>query len=1586
MSRVSDYPLTDGGVDGADLQSSHIPLPSIVSRPTSANSVSTRRHQLSPSQQQIIKQQQEATQPIETEELIQPNVSVDQEDDDGRIDGDGEDVIAQPVLVPSAVLTEPLLPSATSDYEHINRHTAVSPIPGYIDQTGDETVTGAGSVSSRRRHADRDRGVDEIETPFLARSHPPPHSYQHTIDPAYRQVTELTDEEREELKQLQARQRAAAGGGDNTTSTMDTNEPTQRPPSSAASSSSSSSRPHQRQPSVGEMSIPERRASFVDHGAEPNLPGTSLDTDEHETLLPSAHTDALSDADLIQPIHPRSRSSEEYSPEIGGRQRRKRHPNDSDSSNHPSSDGRDSGENEHVDGDGDDNGVPAEPSRSKSKSKSKSKSRRQSHSRTQSSSSKSHASRAQSAVHEHEEHEDEDDHPLASPSGAVSADVHSPVAVDASGAVDEEDDDVLPVFDRPVRRYRPITDPAAELARIRQSKSFEPEFDDLTLPTFLSSEPDNPLKPRYDEVHSLIDEESARPLPTVDDSSLLHELLGVGKLSLDEVEQLEAELEADRLEDIQKELQRSTRRELELATFQHALLEAYQHTEDVHKKEILEKEHQLLQSTRLMIKEEQESFRRSEDRMREWLLKNKHATLNAQMQDLTESEPGSTTTTTKGQDARDKDGLKDRHASSMLGDPSLTEDEKIESSKQEIHDLYARVRSRKYDIQWNYEPRLIRIRLDWLRCIKNKLPIGNYNIMVTLYDRLGGDALRWSTAGSNLAQSQVGPGKASTCFSHTGSTTIPQRHGGKFHNLELTFNQRANRIFLACPPMLLSRPSMVFIFELFLMGDDAKSHSSIQSNRSTSIASLASGVASKAQELLLKARDPKQYALLKAAQQKAAKQMLERAPPSSDRVVAWGAFPMAYINFDIIKGQFKVPLLRGAYGNEPIEKFETIHEKISSNLDHWLANLYFDVRHWPRLLDHGVENSVELNFKGKKLTGADDDGNESSDEEEEEEMNELIDEDGVLIEKSAHRLRGRTSSAGGGHGPHGSSVDFDGLDVDQLEADVLILDDGLGITSSSQQNGGLLNDGPPSAPHNSQRAGRGDHAIDLSLAADSKRYKKKGDAVGPTTKSKKSSAPAKHEATTSTERRMKIKLHTRKFPGMLVDIPDTDTPSSTNPSATAFAADLRNPKKRAEMCAKYRYNVNLTSENGTDEEGTASQANGPLGRRAAYKMKYIANEIWNDLGIKRLRDWEFFFFLIFASLWVRIYTHYLGQHLFLSSIYVPITKFECKWYTCDIFYVWDPLSVTAQTQIGVVVIGVLTNMIILFLMIAAVRMIQLVLGRTPSWTSRMLLAWGCGTIVEPFLILVIDMAQHNWYGDSFKLYQYYLAKDGNGTAGIFMTILLTMLLVTCSIVEFYFYIIKIHMNGRILDVHYRLHGGADLFHIPHDLEISVRELRWILIKAHRWIGMGGQKRKVQVSKFRVRDPLRSASKQDITIYIAIYTQSLNGDIELFRHFIRNPSGSIVEIFDAFDIPGEDQFKRIEEKLTAHEKRLQSIHTMSTSLSVDFSAKLQHTHPNRLTTFNKLNAMNAPGTPSSNALAGKSERLKAMLQRANFPKV
>lgn len=57
---------------------------------------------------------------------------------------------------------------------------------------------------------------------------------------------------------------------------------------------------------------------------------------------------------------------------------------------------------------------------------------------------------------------------------------------------------------------------------------------------------------------------------------------------------------------------------------------------------------------------------------------------------------------------------------------------------------------------------------------------------------------------------------------------------------------------------------------------------------------------------------------------------------------------------------------------------------------------------------------------------------------------------------------------------------------------------------------------------------------------------------------------------------------------------------------------------------------------------------------------------------------------------------------------------------------------------------------------------------------------------------------------------------------------------------------RLHNNGRMLDIYWRLHGIETTFFIPYDLEMSNEELGYICRKAEQWRGQEGEQRKVNV--------------------------------------------------------------------------------------------------------------------------------------------
>uniref|UniRef100_H3AIL9 Uncharacterized protein n=1 Tax=Latimeria chalumnae TaxID=7897 RepID=H3AIL9_LATCH len=141
-------------------------------------------------------------------------------------------------------------------------------------------------------------------------------------------------------------------------------------------------------------------------------------------------------------------------------------------------------------------------------------------------------------------------------------------------------------------------------------------------------------------------------------------------------------------------------------------------------------------------------------------------------------------------------------------------------------------------------------------------------------------------------------------------TTLPVKHDGSFFNMELQFNQS---VFTVLPAKTDVRPEMVFLFELFLL-------------RGTN--------------------------------------------NHIDRVVGWGAFPVCDGALDLLEGKFKCPLLRG-HQDSRIDQFRKIEELMSSDLDHWLSNLYFQIIKLPRYLDGQKEYEVHLQFPSNILGSPD---------------------------------------------------------------------------------------------------------------------------------------------------------------------------------------------------------------------------------------------------------------------------------------------------------------------------------------------------------------------------------------------------------------------------------------------------------------------------------------------------------------------------------------------------------------------------------------------------------------------------------------
>uniref|UniRef100_A0A667Z9G2 Orofacial cleft 1 candidate gene 1 protein n=1 Tax=Myripristis murdjan TaxID=586833 RepID=A0A667Z9G2_9TELE len=132
-------------------------------------------------------------------------------------------------------------------------------------------------------------------------------------------------------------------------------------------------------------------------------------------------------------------------------------------------------------------------------------------------------------------------------------------------------------------------------------------------------------------------------------------------------------------------------------------------------------------------------------------------------------------------------------------------------------------------------------------------------------------------------------------------TTEPVEHQGRFFSIDLHINQS---LYMVLPAPSEALPSMVLVFQLVgLLGDHGHTGS----------------------------------------------------------VLAWGAYPACDPSLRPVQGRFKTPLLRGG-PNPQLDQFKKIEGLISSDLDYWLCNLYFQVKKLPCGTSVMAEHCVNLSI------------------------------------------------------------------------------------------------------------------------------------------------------------------------------------------------------------------------------------------------------------------------------------------------------------------------------------------------------------------------------------------------------------------------------------------------------------------------------------------------------------------------------------------------------------------------------------------------------------------------------------------------
>ncbi|XP_047145718.1 uncharacterized protein LOC100210827 isoform X1 [Hydra vulgaris] len=958
----------------------------------------------------------------------------------------------------------------------------------------------------------------------------------------------------------------------------------------------------------------------------------------------------------------------------------------------------------------------------------------------------------------------------------------------------EEGDDELDIPEEPEsddEKYNPtINNGITDLYDVLVSMDAkESQLNIKTQPLFQSDLQKQNLKDITELKKSLAEEEIKVYLDEFE-QRVEQEILMIGNISFKEIQEEETRLREEHItfQQLQVRVQRQRQEEISKAMERAKKYVMSKYKEK--QKEIRMREEHLMQKDRSYKDEIHRAFRRSESQLRKALK------------------------------------VRKAEVKTMYGDLTFADGQ------------YGGSKGRRWKIDWDQAPQPIQVRIKCLRGVKDKLPCSRYVLMISLYNRLGGNVMKWS----NLKGQQWG------------GATLPIFHGGEFFNTEMKVDQS---VFTVCPSRPDIRPGMVLVFELFIL----------------------------------------------------------RGPVTPiDKVVGWGCFPVCDAEFNVIEGKYKAPFLRGSM-DPGIDKFEVIEKLMADDLENWLCNFYFEIIKLPRYMAGQKEYEVELQFTSGLLSAP---------------VRTIQEEENIDGERPIY----------------GSKTDVNFRELSHLSIRATSVASS-GNNSTEKPNYLSVDDEKASSSGSSGNKGSSSHFDSQTnqikraevISADLKKRKQSKDlqvtqTITSVTASRQlieekglqfsGDSDSDYESDFNNVKKDEEFKPVKGQPGMFYKI-HHNTPAEVYaqrmytmmPKTPVIAEHFQTKKKKLthlEELSTYSFSVKLPFS-----------TKGHIEHRSAKKTQYLSRMLLTELGISQIKSREFWsmIFMLLVCYWIRLYCHYIGQWIALLGFLVPLNRFEFLPHTVNLNY--QNTLLRTREEIALIVIGPFTNIILFCIMIIISAFIQLLFDRFPNIFSKFIMAFGIHCVMDPVWILITDSALgrfrnlggDNPIGDGFKLYWHFNQFYNNDNVTLFISIALTSFLyfvtMFCACSLLYMYFLRLHNNGRLMDVYWRLQYKEEAFFIPHDLEISNEELNYVCRKAEQWRGEEGERRKTAVYDYvweeeEINDWNESGEKtgtKEITTHISIHTLYLDGLRELYRHFLKLPDGAIIEVFGEMNIPGLD---------------------------------------------------------------------------------
>ena len=849
-------------------------------------------------------------------------------------------------------------------------------------------------------------------------------------------------------------------------------------------------------------------------------------------------------------------------------------------------------------------------------------------------------------------------------------------------------------------------------------------------------------------------------------------------------------------------------------------------------------------------------------------------------------------------------------------------------------------------ISWDTVSQQVEVHITGIRGLRDKVPAGEYVVLLSKYDRLSGAPFRWSLrdfSSSHPPPCPLHPGgptapaqnrECEVCQGWIGCTT-PVHHDGGVFSLDIMFD---TSVFTFLPPRKTIKPYAVFVFELVRL----PAH---HSHRFTALVSAVAGRPN------AKPRRPSRPPSANRG---------EKTDLETPKTVGWGAFPVINGRFTVIKGKFKTPILRG-FLDHRVEHHSEMQRRLTEDLEHWVGNLYFEVVPFPRSAEGRSEFDIDCALSAKKL------GLDALTDDARQRRLSLSQTAAALNKPKRRRSSGtellEAATLGGASlalQDIPSSVGGTKTEAYQSRQRVLGWGSGgggagvvaKGVSSIRRALGSMQTLGklkPPSQEQQGYGGGRG--PLDLPLRSkDDVREQWDDDDSNAASRfdSDEDDVSSSSDLEDQEEGKILFELMDKDHSGglskseiqqFLVDFPevktklgvadvvefidlmdtdadgviDVDEFSQVWAGFTSGAAELLQAKEEARVqekvsqrrsprpkvspkaFAQRRSVFGVAPLKISRQEEAASlfsrikelsKQRGTMRKRKKKRIATERTERWaqytpsvnSGCGLdegpqwylqleycwRGVRDeldlttpWKRQFYYTLTVFVFCLYGHFflrgIGVYAATMAIGLPTARVEPSWYGLHVDY--DSNHTTALQELFVLLSGMAIGVAAVILLIIGGMAVKVATNSLPQQVSKFVYCLALAYLVFPWLHVVIDSqiepdkdAGSVHQSDLLRLQAFYNKNQYEQFFGAATFTILYLNLCGLMSVVIYLYTMHVHLNGILQDCFWRINlCDTRTFFVPLDLEVSKRELEYVVRKAEMWRGMTGERRKTAVS-------------------------------------------------------------------------------------------------------------------------------------------